>query len=268
MLSQKTLTTTLLFSSSLLSPAMAGGATTLSIEPFVAEWCAAQFPDQLPNFDGYGMAKMFKNRDYVRIEPYLGKYCFEQFPEELKDQLEQQTLANMGSRHVQVEPYLKDWGDDSFGQVRVISIEPYVAKWCAYGQFKRLFSNPVRSLNAAEDNGHVKIETALGRWCFAQFPTNFAALTEDTTVAALASDHKVVENHLIKWEAAEYNFLIVKSKSASATEKAILGLLISVLCIAFFAGVFVCWRYKTIKEVAKFQQEVQMAENMPSTQSA
>ena len=33
----------------------AGGTQYMSVEPFLGEWCAAQFPDQLSSYNGYSM---------------------------------------------------------------------------------------------------------------------------------------------------------------------------------------------------------------------
>ena len=243
----------------------AGGYNVLSVEPYFAEWCAAQFPDQLSSFTGYKMAQLIKYRDYVRIEPYLGRYCFEQFPNELKDQNLELTLQNMKTNHIQIEPYLMQWGEQSMNNPAgpIVDMESFVAEWCVRGQFRLLMSNPSQSLENAARN-HVKIEPALGRWCFAQFYSEMSDLDEETTVSQLESDHVKVENEMIKWEVAVYGkdgnpSNPLNNKEAGAIGVG-LGFLIALICVGAIAGLFAIRRHMMTTKQAKFQQEVAMTE--------
>ena len=123
-----------------------------------AEWCAAQFPDQITGFTGYDQAHLMRFRDYVRLEPHLGNYCFDQFPDELKDQKRELTLSNLATRHVQIEPFFMKWGEQQMMTPSIgsrVKLEPYLAEWCVRGQFKLLFSDKTNSLgNAAANSLH------------------------------------------------------------------------------------------------------------------
>lgn len=202
-----------LFSAWFLAESTASAMHVLSVEPYLAEWCAAQFPDQLKDsVTGHAMAELIRDRSYVRVEPYLGSYCFDVLGStELKGQKREETLKKMNQKHVQIEPYLMEWGQkamlspsDGGGGLSAPNVETYVAEWCVKGQFHRLMPNPTKSL---QDVGRypVKVEVALGPWCFAQFPNEMASLDEDFYIKRLQTDHVHVEDFLMKWEIANFH---------------------------------------------------------------
>ena len=133
-------------------PARAG-RHVLSVEPYMAEWCAAQFPERIGSLvDGHFMAKMIRDRSYVLVEPYLGQYCFDVFEANhfLKGQNRDKTFQNMRDKsHIQVEPYLMEWGEEVMNHPSYVgedtkaasNVESYVAKWCVDGHFHKLIKN-------------------------------------------------------------------------------------------------------------------------------
>ncbi|CAB9513484.1 expressed unknown protein [Seminavis robusta] len=206
MYAKQSFITTVLVAVSSISAAMAGGHNVLSVEPYIAEWCAAQFPEQITDWTGYNEAHLVRFRDYVRIEPYMGRYCFDEFPTELKDQKREETLQKMATKHVQIEPFFMRWLDASMVNPTVgtrVELEPYLAQWCVEGQFKLLMSNPAKSLSDAAANP-IHPEGAMARWCFAEFAGELSSLDEEQTVANELKDHVKIEQYLIKWAGAVY----------------------------------------------------------------
>jgi hypothetical protein len=244
---------------------IAGGHNVLSLEPYAAEWCAAQFPDQI-RITGYNLAQLMKSRDYVRIEPHLANYCFDQFPEELKDENRQGTLDSLVQDHIQVEPYLMAWGSASMVNPTVssrVELGPYIAEWCVKGQFPKLMKNPEQSLgNAAKNPLHP--ERAFVRFCFAQYHSEFSDLDLEQTIANDLKDHVKIEDYLINWETAIYGAALVQEHHLNTEAAAGMGFGVGFLvaCAVLLPIWCICWyqsRHVRAKE-AQFQRELQMAE--------
>jgi hypothetical protein len=252
----------------------AGGYNVLSLEPYVAEFCAAQFPDQIKNFTGYNVASFMRFRDYVRIEPHLANYCFDQFPDELKDQKREATLLNLVENHIQIEPYLMAWGTASMVNPSLptrIELEPYLAEWCVKGQFVKLMKNPDQSLGIAAKNP-VDPEGAFARYCFAQFSGELASLDLEQTVADVLTNHVKIEQYLIKWETAVYGAAAVQDHKLNTQAAAGMGFGAGFgVALAILLPIWgICWyrsRRARAKE-AQFQRELQMTEGSDNNMSA
>ena len=181
---------------------------SLIVEPFVAMWCANQFPDELVEFDGYEMAAMVRKTEgsHVKLEPFLGEWCFDQFPQVLPSTRRENEVSKLYKNHKQVKPYLRSWGVDSSRASKpfLISLEPCIGRWCA-AQFPNelgtLSRDPQAFFNDARD-AHVKLEPALAKWCFAQFPVELDSDKLANAVAELKDNHISVENNLIRWAVA------------------------------------------------------------------
>lgn len=169
------------------------------VEPFLASWCAKQFPDELKEFSGYSMVNMLDKEKHVKIEPFVGGWCFEQFPQQLQALDQIQAIDQLHTNHKQLEPFLEAWGRRSLESDRdLIGIEPYIGAWCLEQYPSQLgYLQPTIYLDLIES--HVKFEPALARWCFAQFPDELNSLDQDSTVQSINSKHELVENELIKW---------------------------------------------------------------------
>lgn len=244
----------------------AGGYDVLSVEPYVAEWCAAQFPDNIRNFTGYNTAGLMRFRDYVRIEPHLANYCFDQFPEELQDQKREETIVKLAEHHIQVEPYFMEWGTASMVNPTLpnrVQFEPYLAKWCVNGQFVKLMKTPDQSLgNAAKKP--LDTEGAFARFCFAQFSGELAGLDLEQTIANKLNKQVTIEQYLIKWETAVYGAVLAQQYHLNNKAAAGMGFGAGfAVALAILLPIWgICWfrsRRPKAKE-AQFQRELQMTE--------
>lgn len=251
---------------STLSLVSAGGHNVLSVEPYLAEWCAAQFPDQI-TYTGFELAAHMKYRDYTRIEPYLGNYCFDQFPGDLASQKREATLITMRDSHVQIEPYFMEWG---MIQMRTpasnsrINLERYIQEWCVKGQFRRVIHDHEAALGDVFGPNALTMEPTFGKWCFAQFPSELQDLDEASTTAALANDHVPLEDYLIKWEAADYGARKASRHILTDPHTEIgfgAGVAIAVVVFSFFALICYCWKRRQNQKDTAFQQSVAAAEH-------
>lgn len=204
---------------------------SLIVEPFIGQWCANQFPNELNSFDGYDMVSMMKG-SHTKLEPFLGEWCFDQFTKELQNQNRDQTILSLYNTHKQVEPYLQDWGKDSMEPPRkLISLEPYIGRWCA-AQFPselRERSKDMQSFVASVSAEHVKLEPVLAKWCFKQFPDPLNTQNNADTIEGLKFNHALVENEIIKW------VMSTETKASSSSSSASPGLVAwaSIATVAF-----------------------------------
>ena len=116
---------------------------SLIVEPFIAQWCAYQFPDELSDsFNGFAMASIAKG-SHVNVEPFLGGWCFDQFPEEFKATNRTEAILNTDTKHKQIEPYLQEWSEYSMLPApKFHMLEPFIGRWCA-----AQFPKELRELN-------------------------------------------------------------------------------------------------------------------------
>jgi hypothetical protein len=166
-----------------------------AMEPFLGAWCAELFPLYLVDYNGFSMARI--NQKHITLEPYLGQWCFAQFPTELADVNQTLAVAALYDHHVQFEPFLQDWADQSTGNLYTpaIDLEPFVGQWCTLTfsqQLGRLQANVFRQVAQS----HADLEPILVNWCFEQFAPEF---TEPVTADDLDYTYMPVEDQLIGW---------------------------------------------------------------------
>lgn len=217
----------------------------VAIEPFMASWCAKQFPDVLSDFDGYSMLAMMATEKHVKIEPYVGDWCFDQFPQ--LDALDKnEAITNLYTSHKQLEPFLEEWGRNSVelladeAKDHLIDIEPYIGAWCAE-QYPEQLGDLVPTIYVDVQESHVKFEPALGRWCFAQFPEAFRAVNMDEDVAAenLKTNHELIEDELIKWTMTTNSLMATSVGKSSSNTGYIVGIiLLLILLVVTWGSVF------------------------------
>ena len=175
------------------------------VEAFVANWCAQQFPEQLPSFSGYSMISVMS--EHEKIEPWVGQWCFDQFPDDLSSIGKAEAIKDLYTNHVQLEPFLEAWGRRTLSVAAsdvgkqdslLIDIEPYIADWCVE-QYPHELGHLKYRLHENVQAHHVKFEPALARWCFAQFPTDLASLDQASVLQGIETEHELIEDHLIQW---------------------------------------------------------------------
>lgn len=219
----------------------------VAVEPFLASWCAKQFPEALNEFDGYSMLAMMASDKHEKIEPYVGDWCFDQFPQlDVLDKNE--AINNLYESHKQLEPFLEEWGQNSMELVsdeakdHLIDIEPYIGAWCAE-QYPEQLGDLVPTIYVDVQESHVKFEPAMGVWCFAQFPEAFRAvnMAEEDAFENLKTNHQLIEDELIKWTMTTNSMMATstaKSSSGGGGKAAIIVLSI-LLVVSWGALLFV-----------------------------
>lgn len=176
---------------------------SLIVEPFIAQWCAYQFPEELSDsFNGFAMASLLEEGSHVNLEPFLGGWCFDQFPEEFQASNRSEAIRNTDTNHKQIEPYLQEWGERSMLPApKFHMLEPYIGRWCA-AQFPRELKERSKDAQAFEDSikaKQVNLEPALAKWCFHQFREPLASKDTPATLADIDANHVLIENSLIQW---------------------------------------------------------------------
>jgi len=186
----------------------------LSIEPYIAEWCAGQF-GSLPTAsglfeatNGINLAQMIKKKSYKLAEPYFGGYCFDVFGrDQLKELNREETLFELSKRgkHVEIEPYLMAWGELASDSGNMPDLEQYVSTWCIQGQFREYMTDQTRAFEMAERYAG-QIEVALAPWCWKQFPNEMKGLAESFYIKRMETEKPVkIEPYLMKWEITNYH---------------------------------------------------------------
>merc|ERR1719399_2517572 len=132
------------------------------LEPYMARWCAMQFPDQLHAIDADDVRE-----EHVPVEPHFGLWCFDQFAHEFVALQKEESEAALYVEHEDLEPFLQQWGDQALWSKT--DIEPYVGGWCKaqwHGAFGGL--DPVTKYEFyVEENGRdLSLEPYVAQWCF------------------------------------------------------------------------------------------------------
>jgi len=194
-------------------PGVSAGKYVLSIEPYIAEWCAGQF-GSLPTASGLfeatngeALSKMITKRSYNLAEEYFGGYCFDVFGrDQLKDQNREDTLYELSKRgiHVEIEPYLMEWGQEATLSGEVPDLEHYVTNWCVKGQFRDFMPDQTKAFEIARRHPN-KIEVALAPWCWKQFPNEMKDLDQNFYISRMKTNRVKIEPYLMKWEITNFH---------------------------------------------------------------
>lgn len=148
-----------------------------SIEPYVASWCAKEFYEELPTFNGYHMALLRDN--HIEIEGFLAQWCLAQFPNDLS----WQDLDALKKQYLPIEDTLQHWATRSLAildtsdrrlEPPVVDLVPYVGEWCL-SQFPTQLQHLQLDVFAQLAADHAPLQPVLTEWCMAQFPLDIEA---------------------------------------------------------------------------------------------
>lgn len=83
------------------------GDNLVDIEPYVGQWCAAQYPKQITTKTDDLVRNVQAN--HVKFEPALARWCFAQFPNQLSTLNADTAVQDVNTNHELVENELIKW---------------------------------------------------------------------------------------------------------------------------------------------------------------
>lgn len=190
---------------------------SLSVEPFVGNWCVKEFSGEL------GTDHDRETR--VPIEAYLGHWCFGQFSEELVG-LDEKTISDEIFKKYQtkyhdnksVEYFLRRWANNYIHEGDAAynggdKVEIYIGEWCA----AELSGMGAKNINpiSLKYKPLVPVEPYIGDWCFDTYPVKLGSnLNHTAAIDGLYENHEAIEENLIVWYFRSYYFAHNKKNGA------------------------------------------------------